>query len=330
MERFGGDVRELWDRVRWMGNEYGGMDSPPHRIVIVGLPGTGKKTLFNTLWGREAVTVQPLPPGGADFGLFRLVDLPCEPDTSAFVDYEYMAYAPVPTDDASLVVYLINSVHGLSAHDFQWISRLRVGRAPLLVILNWVGEANDEARQVIETHLARRILPLHANDPAEVRGLFVEALMQAAPELGIPLAAQIGELRQVAAQRIVKQAAVLSMAVSVEPLPLIDLSVLIGVQLHMLYRLGGLYGRQLGRQGSWELVLTVAFGLVLRYGAQTLLKMIPWGGWIVSGVIGASATWAVGQTAILYYEDRLDALPAARHRIGSAGERRLARLSRHK
>lgn len=100
MERFGGDVRELWDRVRWMGNEYGGMDSPPHRIVIVGLPGTGKKTLFNTLWGREAVTVQPLPAGGADFGLFRLVDLPCEPDTSAFVDYEYMAYAPVPTDDA--------------------------------------------------------------------------------------------------------------------------------------------------------------------------------------------------------------------------------------
>lgn len=328
MEGFGGDVRDLWDRVRWMGHEYG-MDAAPPRIVIVGLPGAGKKTLFNTLWGREAIIAQPLPLGGADFGLFRLVDLPCEPNTLEFGDSDLMAYAPVPTDDATLIVYLINSAHGLSAHDFQWISRLRIERAPLLVILNQVNEMSDDARQAIETQLARRLLPLRANDPAEVRGLFVEALIQAAPELGIPLAAQISELRQITAQRIVKQAAVLSMAVSIEPLPLIDLSVLIGVQLHMLYRLGALYGRQLGRQGSWELVLTVAFGLILRYGAQTLLKAIPWGGWIVSGLLGASATWAVGQTAILYYEERLDALPIARQLIGSLGVRGYVRPPRH-
>jgi len=327
MERFGGDVRELWDRVRWMGHDYQ-MDAPTPHIVIVGLQGAGKKTLFNTLWGREAITGQVLPPGGADFGLFRLVDLPCEPSTLAFADYDMLAYAPIPTDDASLIVYLINSERGLSAHDFQWISRLRIGRAPLLVILNVIGEPNDEARQAIEAQLARRVLPLGVSDLTQVRGLFVEALMQAAPELGIPLAAQIGELRQVAAQRIVKQAAVLSIAVSVEPLPLIDLSVLIGVQLHMLNRLGALYGRQLGRQGSWELVLTVAFGVLLRYGAQTLLKAIPWGGWIVSGLLGASATWAVGQTAILYYEERLDALPVARQLLESLGDRRLARPSR--
>ena len=49
-------------------------------------------------------------------------------------------------------------------------------------------------------------------------------------------------------------------------------------------------------------------GLLLRYASQTLAKAVPVAGWIVSGVIGASATWAVGRAALAFYGAEFPAL----------------------
>lgn len=289
--------RQVWEQVRWTLQDYG-FEREPQRVVIAGLPGAGKKTLFNTLWGREVIgSGVPLPLTGADFGLFRLMDLPCDLNESESFLY------PLPLEDATVIVYVLNGVRGLTPEDFQWLSRLRVGRAALLILLNPVEGQALVDKTGIEAQLALQVLSVAANDANAVRSLFVEALLRAAPELLTPLAAQLNAVRHVAAQRIIRQATVLGLAVSVEPLPLLDLPLLIGIQLRLLSQLGTLYGKRVSLQNDWQTVLAVAFGVLLRYGAQTLMKFIPWGGWIVSGLLGASATWAVGQTALLLHED---------------------------
>jgi len=291
-----GGFRQVWEQVRWSLQDYS-FEREPQRVVITGLPGAGKKTLFNTLWGREVIGAVPLPPMGADFGLFRLMDLPCDLNESESFLY------PLPLEDATAIVYVLHSTRGLTPEDFQWLSRLRVGRAALLVVLNQIEGQTIPDVSGMEEQLALRILPIAAKDTSAVCHLFVEALLRAAPELLTPLAAQLGAVRHVAAQRIIRQATVLGMAVSVEPLPLLDLPLLIGIQLRLLSQLSALYGKRVSLQNDWQTVLAVAFGVLLRYGAQTLMKFIPWGGWIASGVLGASATWAVGQTALLLHED---------------------------
>ncbi len=316
LDQFGGDLRDLWDRMRWVAHDYG-TEGESLRVILTGLAGAGKKTLFNTLWGREVVHPGALPLNGADFGLFKLVDLPCELN-----DSDLMLYPP-PIEDASLIVYLLNSVRGLSAEDFGWIARLRVGRTPLLVILNQIADVHLDDQHAIETELALRILPFHANDPAAVRGVFMDALLKAAPDLAVPLAAQVVELRAAAAQRMIRQATLWSMAVSMEPLPLIDVPVLIGLQLHLIRQIGALYGHRVNGLAHQENAVAILFGLLLRYSAQTLLKLIPWGGWFISGMVGASATWAVGQGAVLYYEEALPPLSEVRDQLHAHTIKRL-------
>lgn len=316
LDQFGGDVRDIWDRVRWAQHDYRDHNDRV-RLTLTGLPEAGKKTLFNTLWGRVVAQEGTSPYGGVrDFGLFRLLDLPCD---TAESDMYY------DLDGEGLIVYLVNSARGLLAEDFQWISRLRTGGAGLLVVLNRVAGAADAAiaEQVADMQeaLGLRVLPIDASDRAQVHEVFMQAVLQACPDLAVPLSAQISSLRHATAQRVIRQAVVLSLAISAEPLPLIDITMLIGVHLHLLRRLSSLYGKRIARQGQWEMVLTVAFGLLLRYIVQTGLKFFPWAGWLLSGVVGASATWAVGQAALLHYEERLPRTTSPAELLSQIGAR---------
>jgi uncharacterized protein (DUF697 family) len=314
---FENGFRQVWEQVRWTQQDYS-LSHEPQRVVIAGLPGAGKRTLFNTLWGQELVRAgdgQALPPTGADFGLFRLLELPCE-----WHEADSLLYS-LPLDEATAIVYLLHSGRGVTPEDFAWLSRLRVGRAALLVVVNQI--AGQPAVDVagIEAKLALRVVPLQVNQADEVRGVFVDALLRVAPELLTPLASQLATVRQSAAQRLIRQATLLGMAVSVEPLPLLDLPLLVGIQLRLLAQLGTLYGKRISLADDWQTVLAVAFGLLLRYGAQTALKFIPWGGWLISGVLGASATWAVGQAAVFHYEDGWQRLSPLQRRLSQIGAR---------
>lgn len=297
LNNMGDDLRAIGDRLRWANYDYG-QSSDSYRLMFTGLAAAGKKTLFNALWGSAVLSAESSPSGTLDLGLFRLVDLPCSQ-----VDAEPYPYA---LDEDGLIVYLINERCGLQPEDFQWIARLRSGRAALMVVLNLIdGRMEAAALAEMEERLGLRVLAIHANSQEEARGVFMDAVLRASPELAVPLAAQIASLRQITAQRMIRQSVVLSMAVSVEPLPLLDVTMLIGLQIHLLHQISTLYGRRINRQGQGELVLTVVVGLLLRFVVQTGLKFIPYAGWLLSGVVGASATWFIGQAALLHYEEKL-------------------------
>lgn len=293
-------ARDTVDRLRLGWDDPTPNDVERGQIAIVGLPKSGKSTLFKTLFGWAANKQTDLENDAGsfsvqDYGLCLLVDLP--------TDASPVDEVRLRLEIVDLVIYLLDGESPLRDTDYQWIARLRAWRTPIIVVLNkadLLGHDLPHQRADIENKLAMGVLPLCAHDVETVRTDFVSAMLRVCPTLAIPLALQIKSARREAALRIIHQTTALSLVTSVEPLPLLDIPVLIGLQLHLLRRLGTLYGDI--SSGQWSVIVAVAFGLLMRYAAQTALKFLPYAGWILSGVIGATGTWAVGRAVLTYYE----------------------------
>jgi GTPase len=71
-------------------------------------------------------------------------------------------------------------------------------------------------------------------------------------------------------------------------------------------RLAALYGEEVDSadvtKHARELVAIMAGGLGLRYLAEEVAKVMPFGGDFVAGAIAGAGTWAMGQVALEYYE----------------------------
>jgi GTPase len=100
----------------------------------------------------------------------------------------------------------------------------------------------------------------------------------------------------------VRTAALISLAAGLEPIPLIDIPILLGNQVRMVLRVAAIYGEPLSATYGRELIATVGGGLLFRYLAEQAAKAVPIGGDLVSGAIAAAGTWALGQAAIEYFE----------------------------
>ncbi|MEP7284275.1 MAG: DUF697 domain-containing protein [Chloroflexota bacterium] len=280
----------------------------PDKISIAGPRGCGKRTLYNNVMGWRGITLEGAEESPVhDLGLFSIVTL--STDIYAMDNIVYQL------EDSSLVVYMLDGAVGLRQEDLQWIARLRSRQAPLVIVLNKIDCINrvDLVQQELEAQLSLPVLPIRANKPEDVQSIFIPGLLKACPEVIVPLAAQVIGLRQQAAMRVIRQAAMVSLITSLEPVPLIDLSVLTGVQIYMVNRLFALYNVGSGAQARWEIGATVAVGLLIRYIAETLAKFVPYGGWVVSGLIGASGTWLVGMAALTHLEAQATHLPLSDH-----------------
>ena len=98
----------------------------------------------------------------------------------------------------------------------------------------------------------------------------------------------------------------MSLAAGLEPIPLVDIPILLGTQIRLVLRLAALYGEPLDSGDTMkharELIITMAGGLGFRYLAEQAAKMVPFGGDFVAGAIAGAATWSIGQVALEYYE----------------------------
>jgi uncharacterized protein (DUF697 family) len=112
--------------------------------------------------------------------------------------------------------------------------------------------------------------------------------------------------RREAAQRIIRNATLVGLAAGLEPIPFIDIPILLGTQLRLVLRLGALYGEPMddeaAKSRAREMVVTLLGGLSLRLLAEQAAKAVPIGGDFIAGAIAAAATWSIGQVALEYYE----------------------------
>ena len=104
------------------------------------------------------------------------------------------------------------------------------------------------------------------------------------------------------AEKIIRRAATVSLFAGFEPIPGIDIPLLLLGQVRMILRIAALYGEEISSHTARELVAGIAGGMVMRYLGAEAAKFIPGPGWVISAGFAAAGTYAIGQVAREYFE----------------------------
>lgn len=306
-------VRGFMQAINWKQAQEEVLEGLANTVVIVGQANTGKSTLFNQLKGQQISEVSPQAGTTkdlirTDFGPFTLVDTPGHlPDVME-----------VGIQEASLVVFMIDGERGLRPDDRNLLMTIRELEKPTLVVVNKIDalgnprEADDLANNISMRLGIAGVIPISARNGTNVAEELVPAMIAASPEAALVIGRELPAYRRQAAQRIIRNATLVSLAAGLEPIPLIDIPILIGTQVRLVLRLAALYGEPIDSaealRHARELVITMISGLGLRYLAEQAAKAVPFGGDIIAGAIAGAATWSIGEVALEYYEGgkRLD------------------------
>ena len=303
-----GLIRSFMKALNWKEAQGEVLEGLKNTVVIVGLPNTGKSTLFNYLKGQQLSPVSP--DAGttrtlvrADFGPFTLIDTPGHLP-------ELMESG---MDLASVIVFLIDGTKGLQAKDRELYETVKKMNKPTLLVVNKVdalpGEewADKLANDVAVSLSVAGVIPVSGRTGLNVAEELIPAMIDASPEAALVIGRELPAYRRKAAQRIIRNATLLSLAAGLEPFPLVDIPILLGNQIRLVFRLAALYGEQVDSANTTrhlrELIAVMAGGLGLRYLAEQTAELVPFGGDFISGAIAAAGTWAMGQVVLEYYEN---------------------------
>jgi uncharacterized protein (DUF697 family) len=129
----------------------------------------------------------------------------------------------------------------------------------------------------------------------------------------ISLPVSDGTAERAAVDEIVRGRAALCAAVALEPIPLLDLAIVLPLHLQMVVQIGKVYGFQLSKERAKEIVLefggTVALTYATRTAARSVLKFIPVLGPVLNAPIVFTSTYALGMLAERYFRARRADLP---------------------
>ncbi len=272
-----------------------------HKVALLGLANSGKSTLFNQLRGSytsavsaQAGTTKALIRGS--FGPFALIDTPGHMPT----------LQEEAVSEAAAIIYLLDATKGIRPQDITIISQLRSGNKPLVVALNKCdtlpGDADEAAaKAAAQLHIAD-VIPISGRTGENVGEELIPAIIETSPEAALALGRELPTYRRQAAQKLVRSAALVALVAGLEPIPLVDIPILLGNQVRMVMRIAALYNEPLSGKPTRELIATVAGGLVFRYIAEEAAKAVPFGGDLLAGAIAAAGTWSLGQVAAEYFD----------------------------
>jgi hypothetical protein len=203
-----------------------------------------------------------------------------------------------------VVVYLLDATKGLRSEDFQWIARLRMGNASLMVILNKANLLlpNDLAKLVgdLKKKLSAPVLALNAANQEAVHEIFLPALLKVCPSLGATLAAEMGTLRQRVVNHYIQQAVMASSTLNAGNPETEGLVPLIDIQMKLVKQIAEIYGYK--SHNPNELSLISLSSTFVQEFTQDIQQAVSGLGWMTGNFINAFSTWLVGQIAALYYD----------------------------
>jgi small GTP-binding protein len=294
-------VRDFMTAVNWKTAQGEIQWALTSKIALVGLPNTGKSTLFNTLKGQrispvspEAGTTKMLIRGA--FGPFALIDTP--------------GHLPDIMDkgvkEASVLLLLVDGTRGFTREDEELYKVLKRAGKPIIVVVNKIDAMRTDPEDLCDDLMVRleidEAVPISAMNGTNVTEDLIPAMIDASPEAAVVIGRELPAYRREAVAKIVRNSVLLSLAAGLEPVPLIDIPILLGTQIRMVLRIAAIYGEPMTASRAREVVASITVGLALRYGAEELAKLVPFGGDLISGAIAAAGTWALGQVATEYFE----------------------------
>jgi small GTP-binding protein len=300
-------IRSFLSAINWKEAQEEVLEGLGNTVVIVGQPNSGKSTLFNHLKGQPISEVSPRAGTTkelirTDFGPFTLVDTPGHlPDVMEN-----------GMNEASLIVLLIDGTKGLQADDRNLLMTIKQLDKPVIVAVNKIDtlknvQAGDDLANNVALRLGMAgVIPISAVKGTNISAELIPAMISASPEAALVIGRELPEFRRASAQRIIRNATLVSLAAGLEPIPLVDIPILLGTQVRLVLRIAALYGEPIDSaealKHARELIVTMISGLGLRYLAEEAAKLVPFGGDLVAGAIAAAATWSIGEVALEYYE----------------------------
>jgi uncharacterized protein (DUF697 family) len=267
---------------------------------------------------------------GSDIHVAQRVARLIEPDPAAS-EVSAGVLGELARERADLYIAAIGGP--LEADARRALSDLSVSETPLVLV-----QTESAVGMLVVGIPEDRVVTLGDADPDnEARERLFKALVHAAPEVMLSAGRRHPLLREPVAEHLIRDTARVNAqfaALSSLPanLPLIgglvgdvaDVLVLTKNQLLLLFKLAGLYGRdlQLGRQLLIEIVPVVGSAFLWRTTARALVGLLPsLLGVVPKTVVAYSGTYLVGQMARYYYHYGDKPPPELVHDLRSEGTR---------
>jgi uncharacterized protein (DUF697 family) len=298
------------------------------RIAALGMPSSGRSSLLRALIARNPIR-EPLH---ADHGAWvKIAHEAIQMDWLEIdvADDDARAEWKAALDEAIPDVVLVTlepnnlpSAPDILARVKSLVPDVPEGTKPLrvLVLLTHADLVGDGAADVeaarAELETVVDSVGLEADPPLAVSAIsgsgleaLSETLILALPEDARFEAARAlvraSEARVRIGNEIVQGCTAVSVTVGLTPIPFSDMVVLGPLQAMMVSALAHLSGRNWGKKtiAEWvgSLGLVGGLGMGLRYSAQTIAKLVPGAGSVISAGVAGAGTTAMGQSAIKYF-----------------------------
>lgn len=109
------------------------------------------------------------------------------------------------------------------------------------------------------------------------------------------------EERAAAVRDLVSLSSVTAAALAIQPIPLLDVVLIIPLQIALVQGIGRVYGHRLDQKSVIEMLGTFGAGIVAQNVMMAAAKFVPFAGWIAASAMAYALTYAIGEVADHYF-----------------------------